>query len=307
VTGARLDPKRANVLYHDAAASRYDEKWSISFDEPAVSYVRERAAWLLSRDRYERVLEVGAGTGFLILNLWQAGFVGEAHATDISEGMLGVCVRTAERLGCELDVRAGDAEALPYSDGSFDLVVGHAVLHHLPDPAAALAEIHRVLVPGGGLLIAGEPTRFGHRISGLSKAAVRTTFRAAAHVPALRRVARDGHAPPPSDEEERVLRELEWEVDLHTFRPSELASMARDAGFDRVRIETEELVSSLFGWGVRTAESEARPGLLGRRWAAFAFLAYRALYRLDRGLYRVLPKQLFYNVLLYAEKPAAGG
>ncbi len=133
----RVDSKRANVLYHDAAAAAYDEKWSISFERPAVRYVADRAGRMLPRRRYDRVLEIGAGTGFFILNLWQGGFVGEAHATDISSGMLDVCRRNASRVGCEIEVRAADAERLPYDDGSFDLVVGHAVLHHLPDPLVA--------------------------------------------------------------------------------------------------------------------------------------------------------------------------
>ena len=302
----RVDAKRANVLYHDAAAAAYDEKWAISFERPAVRYVRDRAARMLARPRYGRVLEIGAGTGFFVLNLWQAGFVEEAHATDISARMLDVCRRNAARVGCDIEVREADAERLPYDDGSFELVVGHAVLHHLPDPAVAFREIHRVLRPGGALFVAGEPTRIGDRLASVPKAAVRTAFRTAARVPVLRRVARDGTPPPPpATEEERILRELEFDVDLHTFSPGEVAAWARDAGFTGVRLETEELVSSLFGWAVRTAESEIRPGLLGRRWARFAYRSYVALARVDRALYRVLPKRIFYNLLLYAEKPEA--
>src|SRR5207249_8069394 len=130
-----LDPKAANLRYHDAAAAGYDAKWSISFDDRCIDYVRERAARMLPGRRYGRVLEVGAGTGFFLLNLWQAGFVGEAHACDISPGMLAVCAENARRLGCHVELRTGDAERLPYGEGEFDLVVGHAFLHHLRDPA----------------------------------------------------------------------------------------------------------------------------------------------------------------------------
>ncbi len=138
----------------------------------------------------------------------------------------------------------------------------------------------------------------------MPKAAVRTAFRTAARVPLVGRVARDRTPPPPpATEEERILRELEFDVDLHTFSPRDVATWARDTGFTGVRLETEELASSLFGWAVRTAESEARPGLLGRRWGRFAYRSYVVLARLDRALYRVLPKRLFYNLLLYAEKP----
>ena len=297
---AALDPKTANVLYHDAAAASYDAKWAISFDPPAQVYVRERAERMLPEPRYGRVLEIGAGTGFFILNLWQTGFVEAAHATDISEGMLEVCRANAELLGCAIETRAGDAERLPYEDASFDLVVGHAFLHHLPDPPAALAEMLRVLRPGGALFIAGEPTRWGDRLAGVVKTATRNAFRIAASIPGLR-IGRE--TPPPASDEERAMHDLEFDVDLHTFRPDEVERWARDAGFAPVRTETEELVASLFGWAVRTLEAEVRPGLLGKRWARFAYRSWRSLYRIDDALRGVIPAKLFYNLLLYAEKP----
>jgi ubiquinone/menaquinone biosynthesis C-methylase UbiE len=295
------DAKTANLLYHDAAAATYDGKWAISFEEPARSYVRDRAERMLPRNGYGKVLEVGAGTGFFVINLWQAGYVAEAHATDLSDGMLEVCRANAQALGCPIETRAGDAERLPYGDGTFDLVVGHAFLHHVPEPRAALAEMHRVLAPGGAVLIAGEPTRLGHRLAGVSKLAVRSAFIAAALAPGLRRIRRDRM--PAATRQEKILRDLEFEVDLHTFHPHQVAAWAEAAGFGSVRLETEELLASMFGWAVRTIESEARDGLLGPRWARFAYRGWRSLYRVDRLLARVIPPQAFYNLLLYAEKP----
>ena len=64
-----LDLVTANVLYHDAAARSYDAKWAISFDDRCVDYVRRRAERMLPRRRYDRVLEIGSGTGFFLLNL----------------------------------------------------------------------------------------------------------------------------------------------------------------------------------------------------------------------------------------------
>jgi hypothetical protein len=161
--------------------------------------------------------------------------------------------------------------------------------------------MHRVLVPGGAILIAGEPTRLGHRLAGVSKLAARTAFRAASLAPGLRRIRRD--RAPAITREERILRDLEYEVDLHTFRPRDVASWAEAAGFLSVRVETEELLASLFGWAVRTIEGQARDGLLGRTWARFAYRGWRSLYRVDRLLERVVPPPFFYNLLLYAEKP----
>jgi ubiquinone/menaquinone biosynthesis C-methylase UbiE len=296
----RDDPRLANVLYHDAAAPTYDRKWAISFDRRCIEYVGDRAEWMLGQRRFDRALDVGVGTGFFLLNLWQAGFVGEAHGCDLSPGMLAACAENARVIGCDVRLRTGDAERLPYPDGSFDLVVGHAFLHHVPDPARAFAEAHRVLAPGGSLLVAGEPTRIGDR---LAKAAGRVTYGAAravsSLVPSLRR-------PPPAPaetERDRILRDLEWHVDLHTFDPVELARMAREAGFSDVRVETEELLSSLFGWAVRTLESQAPPGLLGTWWQVAAYRGYQALYRVDRSvLYRVAPRGVFHHLLVAGRK-----
>jgi ubiquinone/menaquinone biosynthesis C-methylase UbiE len=293
-----LDPKQANVLYHDAAAKAYDTKWAISFEPRSTLYVRDRAVGMLPRQRYGGVLEVGCGTGFLILNLWLAGYVEKAFACDISAGMLEVCAESARRLGCDLNLRMADAERLPYDDGQFDLVVGHAVLHHLPEPETALREIHRVLRPGGAAWILGEPSRLGDRMARAVGRITSTAMRTAARfVPPIRKpvVESDG-------EEARILRELEWSVDLHTFVPREAVAMAKRAGFRDVRVETEELLSSLVGWAVRTVEAEVPSGLLGRRWARVAYRTWVGLSAIDRELYRWLPKDLFYNVLLYGEK-----
>ncbi len=300
--GATPDPKRANALYHDAAARRYDAKWSIAYDDRCVRYVGDRARRMLPERRYDRVLEIGCGTGFFLLNLWQAGYVGEPHACDISTGMLAACAESARQIGCDIGLRAADAERLPYGDGTFDLVVGHAVLHHLPDPSAAMREAHRVLRGGGALLIAGEPTTAGDR---LAKAVGRLAYRA--YSAAARVVPRLRRPPPPADEhlsdDDRILRDLEWAVDLHTFEPEEIAELARAAGFVRVRTETEELASSVVGWLVRTIESQVPTGLLANRWATLAYRSYLSLYALDQGLlYRVLPRRLFYNLLVYGEK-----
>ena len=297
----QLDPKTANVLYHDAAARSYDQKWSISFDERSLSYVRERAERMLPSGRYGRVLEVGCGTGFFLLNLWQAGLVERPHACDISTGMLDACAQNARRLGCLIELRAADAERLPYQDESFDLVVGHAFLHHLPQPAQALTDMFRVLRPGGGLFLAGEPTRLGDQIAGMAKRSAWRAVQVVSRVrPDLAKPREDG----PLTSDQRLLRDLEFAVDLHTFEPAEVERWAARVGFTAISTQTEELLAGLFGWSVRTIEASVRPGLLGDRWARFAYGGWRRLYRLDEAvLSRVVPKRAFYNLLLYAERP----
>ena len=81
--------------------------------------------------------------------------------TDISPGMVEAGAAQRRRLGFDVEGRVADAETMPYADATFDLVVGHAVLHHIPDVELALREVLRVLKPGGRFVFAGEPTRYG--------------------------------------------------------------------------------------------------------------------------------------------------
>ena len=100
----------------------------------------------------KRVLEIGCGTGTDLLQFLRAG--ADAWGLDMSRRS----VRLAgKRLGLSgLDggrVLVGDAEDLPLPSGRFDLVYSWGVLHHTPDTARAVAEVHRVLRPGGEICI----------------------------------------------------------------------------------------------------------------------------------------------------------
>src|SRR5262249_21135432 len=111
---------------------------------------------------YESALELGCGSGFFLLNLIQAGVARRGSVTDLSPGMVKVATRNGQSLGLDIDGRVADAEGIPYDDNSFDLVVGHAVLHHIPDVELSLREVVRVLKPGGRFVFAGEPTNVGN-------------------------------------------------------------------------------------------------------------------------------------------------
>ncbi|HEY7718992.1 MAG TPA: class I SAM-dependent methyltransferase [Pedococcus sp.] len=297
------DNKLAQVLYHDWEAQTYDEKWSISFDRRCIDYARDRFLAIAGRPErwpYARALEIGAGTGFFSLNLKQAGVLDEVHVTDLAPGMVEAAKANAERLGFSVEGRVADAERIPYDDDTFDVVVGHAVIHHLPDVEAALREVLRVLRPGGRFVIAGEPTRVGdwyaRRLGRLTWKATTTVT----HLPPLRaRWAKDRAE---LDESSRAAA-LEAVVDLHTFDPDELARTALRAGAVEVRTTTEELTAALFGWPVRTFEAAVRPGALGWGWASFAYGAWQRLSGVDRALARVVPDRFFYNVGLTGVKP----
>jgi len=303
---ARLDVKGKQRAYHDWEARTYEDKFNISYDDRCIDYARERFRRVVEPgERFPRVLEIGAGTGFLSINLALAGCLdgAEITVTDISEGMLEVCVENGRRHGVTLVPEVGDAEALPFPDESFELVIGHAFLHHLPDPAAALAEAYRVLVPGGTLVIAGEPTRLGDRIAGVFKRAAWHGLRALTSLPRYAHLRRPSISDQGGDDLEVALAGLEHEVDLHTFDPADVEAMARVVGFAPVRVVTEELLANWVGWSVRTIEASVRPGVLGERWAYGAFNTWRRLSRIDRALEGIVPAQLFYNLILHARRP----
>lgn len=299
----RIKDKQAR--YHDWESPHYDDKWSISFDRRCRDYAAGRYLRAVPDGRtYGDVLEVGCGTGFFLLNLWQAGFARRLHATDISAGMVAQCVDNGARLGACVRGQVADAEALPFRAASFDLVVGHAVLHHLPRVDVALAELTRVLRPGGRLLIAGEPTVIGDRVAAWFKRAGRVGVKLAAVAAGADRVlAEHTHALPA---EERATAALEHEVDLHTFDPAELEALARHAGLVGVACATEELTANWFGWLTRTVEGRVRPGLLPSRYPWLAYRAWRALSAVDEPLRAVVPRAVFYNAVLTGVVPRSG-
>lgn len=294
--------KDVNVRYHDVAAAEYDSKWGIDFGEKGRRQVlgKMRKALGAEPPRYESGLEIGAGTGYFTINLALDGLIGNAVATDISHGMLEELSRSAERLGVNVRTVRTEAERLPFADESFDLVFGHAVLHHLPDLDASFAEFERVLRPGGTIVFCGEPSRYGDRISALPK---RAALRAAPLWRALMGAARrsTGH----SEAAHAHDHTLEMSVDVHAFTPSQLAGLARRAGFERVRVTGEELAASWFGWANRTLESTAEPDEVPWAWRQYAYHGYLALQALDRALLEPrLPAAIFYNLLMSARKPA---
>jgi ubiquinone/menaquinone biosynthesis C-methylase UbiE len=287
----------ANARYHDLAADEYDSKWGIDFGELGRRQVTRKLRKALggAPKWYPRSLEVGAGTGYFTLNMLRAGLIGEATCSDLSPRMLSALQTNAWRLGVEVRTETGDAERLPFPDAAFDLVLGHAVLHHIPDLPRAFAEFQRVLAPGGTVLFAGEPSRCGNRLAGVPK---RTAW---AIAPLWRRAigARSGQSFERADSDAN----LEEVVDIHSFTPGELSRMARAAGFESVRVTGEELLANWFGWANRTLESSAEPNDVPWAWRLYAYRGYLILQELDRRLLESrLPAPIFYNLMLAARK-----
>ena len=294
-----------NTRYHDVAAGHYDAKWGIDFGDIGLEQVTAKVRKALGDQMpphpgglpiYERALEIGSGTGYFTLNMLRGGVIRTATCTDISPGMLATLSANAERLSLEVDTVSADAELLPFADESFDLVLGHAVLHHIPDLPRAFQELARVLAPGGTLLFAGEPSRAGDRLASAPK-----RF-AGALAPLWRTALRARPAPPAEGGAPDA--ELESVVDVHAFVPGELHELARGAGLERVRVSGEELLANWFGWINRTLEATAEPADVPWAWRQYAYRGYLVLQQLDRRLLEPhLPAAIFYNLMLSAHKP----
>lgn len=94
-----------------------------------------------------RVLEVGVGLGTDFVQFARAG--ADATGIDLTEASIKAVRERLALEGLEADLRVADAESLPFADAEFDLAYSWGVLHHTPDTTRALAELHRVLTPGG--------------------------------------------------------------------------------------------------------------------------------------------------------------
>jgi ubiquinone/menaquinone biosynthesis C-methylase UbiE len=129
----------------DKAAPAYDRQIRL-FERVWFAGGRE---WVGARAQ-GRVLEVAIGTGRM---LPYYGPDTSVAGIELSPAMLAIARQHAADLGLHVDLREGDAEQLPYADASFHTVVCALALCSIPDPPRAVAEMHRVLVPGGQLLL----------------------------------------------------------------------------------------------------------------------------------------------------------
>lgn len=139
------DPTAQQRRVWDKAAQGYDRQIAF-FERVAFGGSRE---WLGQRAR-GRVLEVAIGTG---RNLPYYADDVRLTGVDLSPAMLSHARSLAVELDRAVDLREGNAAALGFPDESFDTVVCALALCSIPDPARALAEMHRVLAPGGRLLL----------------------------------------------------------------------------------------------------------------------------------------------------------
>jgi len=119
--------------------------------QPIADEAAYRKKLEIARDYFGpdmQVLEFGCGTGTTAIA--QAPYVKHIRATDISERMIGIARTKAEAAGVRnITFERADIDGFDAPDGSFDAVMGHSILHLVPDRDAVIASVHRLLRPGG--------------------------------------------------------------------------------------------------------------------------------------------------------------
>jgi ubiquinone/menaquinone biosynthesis C-methylase UbiE len=135
------------------SACPYGQRFWVEAPHPIIT--RDRLRAVLRPQPGERLLEIGVGTGYYSLDLaeWVAPN-GTLELFDLQQKFLDHVMRAAEERGLSnLVATQGDATDLPHQDASVDAVILTAVLGEIPDAAAALSEIRRVLKPDGRLVV----------------------------------------------------------------------------------------------------------------------------------------------------------
>ena len=126
-------------FYELVEAHRYTKEWHIPI---AADFASARGL---------KVLEVGCGLGTDGAQFAEAG--ADYTGVDLTEAAVDLARRRFELFDLQGKFQTADAENLAFPDESFDLVYSHGVLHHTPDTARAVHEIHRVLKPGGRAVV----------------------------------------------------------------------------------------------------------------------------------------------------------
>src|SRR6266850_225217 len=122
------------------------------FDEVERHRYHEYAPWMPEIMGFRefagaRLLEVGCGMGTDLLQFARGG--AKVTGVDLTPRSIQISRQHLDVYGARGDFAISDGENLPFADASFDVVYSNGVLHHTPDTAAAVREIHRVLKPGG--------------------------------------------------------------------------------------------------------------------------------------------------------------
>jgi SAM-dependent methyltransferase len=199
----------------------------------------------LQPTRGMRVLDVCSGRGHLG-ELVSTRYHSRVTFADLSVAQLLELVRRASGDHRHVSACAADVLQLPYRDGSFDMVLGHSFLHHLPDVPAAVAELFRVVRPGGVVALLHEPNVNANFWESFPLSLLKNTD------------PREGF------------------TDLWMFRPAELQRLFANQGFADIRLRGTGVLSGLMlnWWLIALGKLRADSG-----WSATT--AYRLRLRLN--------------------------
>lgn len=221
----------ANIKYFDRLSSTYSKKRREKFGKDYAHRIVLQYEKILNKSfpLIHSLLDIGCGAGKIMLNLKLAGVVEKIYGIDISLGMLKESRNNARNLKINAHFLQGNAETLPFRDNSFDMVIGHAFLHHIPEFERVFSEAHRILKPGG-VCIFTEPSRTGSRIT-------LTIQRTVWFIPWIIK---------------RALRKSNHiNIELHTFTPYDLENLALKNGFTDVFTRPYAgFISRIFYWVV---------------------------------------------------------
>lgn len=149
-----------NRRAHDRVARVYDERHPEifnDFEQERLAAALRRAAALAGDGRGSlRALDVGCGTGNLTRHLVALG--AQVTAADLSRELLAQVAQRNRESGRVTTLELNGRDLAPIPDGAFDLVATYSVLHHIPDYAALVREMARVVRPGGIVVIDHERT-----------------------------------------------------------------------------------------------------------------------------------------------------
>lgn len=156
-----MDEQGEVEAYSSAAAQAYLNKIDDRFVAHTLRLVKPRERG--------RALDIGTGPGQIVVKLARSLTRWKFVAVDRSPHMIAEAVANLAAAGPELagrvEFQMADANALPYPDATFDLVICNSVLHHLVEPERLLAEIARLVKPRGAVLLRDlrRPNRLAHR------------------------------------------------------------------------------------------------------------------------------------------------
>ncbi len=271
----------ANIDFFDKFSVIYNKRRRERFENDYARRIVSEYEKVLNEKPFPVMdfLDIGCGVGKVMLNLKLAGAVQNVYGIDISQGMLKECSNNAGKLGIKTHLLQGDVELMPYHNNSFDMVIGHAFLHHIPEVELVFSEVFRILKPGG-ICIFTEPSKIGSRIT-------LTVQRTIWFLPWIIK--------------KKIFRKPDHiEIDIHTFSSNDLESLASKTGFKKVCTEPYAgFISRIFYWAIDPLVQRVQFSPLLR----FFDFVTNLLHGLDEKiLKRFIPKDWFDEIAIIAQK-----